>query len=114
MKSSNVHPRTSSNSCRPTVLSIRGNADIDSYYRHTGTAVPLREIEASLRKRLAKTLPGIEAQMRFAPELLRRAWRTGQFPAESRQAAALLLLYPTQTGAAIALTVRASGLARHP
>ena len=76
--------------------------------------MPLRDIEQSLRDRLARTLPGIEAQMRFAPELLRTAWRTGQFPAESRQAAALLLLYPHQAGAAVALTVRASGLARHP
>jgi 8-oxo-dGTP pyrophosphatase MutT (NUDIX family) len=76
--------------------------------------VPLREIEATLRRSLAKTLPGIEAQMRFAPELLRNAWRTGQLPTESRQAAALLLLYPHDTGPAVALTVRASGLARHP
>jgi 8-oxo-dGTP pyrophosphatase MutT (NUDIX family) len=75
--------------------------------------VPLREIEQSLRERLAGTLPGIEAQMRFAPELLREAWRTGVFPAESRLAAALLLLYPHTSGAALALTVRASGLARH-
>jgi 8-oxo-dGTP pyrophosphatase MutT (NUDIX family) len=87
---------------------------MNPYYRHTGVDVPLRDIERSLRERLAQTLPGIEAQMRFAPELLRTAWRTGQFPAESRQAAALLLLYPQEHGAAIALTVRASGLARHP
>ena len=51
--------------------------------------------------------------MRFAPELLRDAWRTVVFPAESRSAAALLLLYPHELGAALALTVRASGLARH-
>lgn len=76
--------------------------------------MPLREIERALRGRLAGTLPGIEAQMRFAPDPLRTAWRTGQFPADSRIAAALLLLYPHQSGAAIALTVRASGLARHP
>ena len=76
--------------------------------------MPLRDIEQSLRDRLARTLPGIEAQMRFAPDLLRTAWRTGQFPAESRQAAALLLLYPQENGAAVALTVRSSGLARHP
>ena len=75
--------------------------------------MPLREIEQSLRERLAGTLPGIEAQMRFAPELLREAWRTGVFPAESRVAAALLLLYPHESGAALPLTVRASGLARH-
>ena len=75
--------------------------------------MPLRDIEQSLRDRLARTLPGIEAQMRFAPDLLRTAWRSGHFPAESRQAAALLLLYPQDTGAAVALTVRSSGLARH-
>jgi 8-oxo-dGTP pyrophosphatase MutT (NUDIX family) len=76
--------------------------------------VPLREIEALLRDRLARTLPGIEAQIRFAPELLKNAWRTGQIPTDSRPAAALLLLYPHQDGAAVALTVRASGLTRHP
>ncbi len=76
--------------------------------------MPLRDIEQVLRDRLARTLPGIEAQMRFAPERLRDAWRTGQFPSDSRQAAALLLLYPHEHGAAVALTVRASGLARHP
>jgi 8-oxo-dGTP pyrophosphatase MutT (NUDIX family) len=76
--------------------------------------VPLREIEQSLRKRLGGTLPGIEAQMRFAPDLLRKAWRSGQAPADGRLAAALLLLYPLPAGPAVALTVRASGLARHP
>ena len=76
--------------------------------------MPLREIEALLRDRLARTLPGIEAQIRFAPELLKNAWRTGQIPTDSRPAAALLLLYPHQDGAAVALTVRASGLTRHP
>src|SRR4029077_8319877 len=87
---------------------------MNSYYRHTGATVPLREIEALLRERLAKTLPGIDAQIRFAPEMLKAAWRTGQLPAESRQAAALLLLYPHEDGAAVALTVRDSNLARHP
>jgi 8-oxo-dGTP pyrophosphatase MutT (NUDIX family) len=59
-------------------------------------------------------LPGIDAQMRFAPDRLRTAWRTGQLPADARLAAALLLLYPHESDAAVALTVRASGLARHP
>jgi len=76
--------------------------------------VPLHEIEGLLRERLAKTLPGIDAQKRFAPEMLKHAWRTGQIPTESRLAAALLLLYPHQDGPAVALTVRASGLTRHP
>jgi 8-oxo-dGTP pyrophosphatase MutT (NUDIX family) len=82
--------------------------------RHTEAAVPLREIEQALKDRLAGTLPGIEAQIRFAPELFQKAWRTGQFPATSRPAAALLLLYPHGPSAAVALTVRASSLARHP
>jgi 8-oxo-dGTP pyrophosphatase MutT (NUDIX family) len=81
---------------------------------HTEADVPLRDIEKILRDRLAGTLPGIEAQIRFAPELLQKAWRTGQFPANPRQAAALLLLYPHGTSAAVALTVRSAGLARHP
>ena len=82
--------------------------------RDTEPDVPLREIEQVLKDRLAGTLPGIEAQIRFAPELLQKAWRTGQFPATSRPAAALLLLYPHGRGAAVALTVRSSHLARHP
>ena len=36
MKSSNVQPRTSSSTRRPTAASMDGNADMDSYYRETG------------------------------------------------------------------------------
>lgn len=75
--------------------------------------MPLKDIEQLLRERLKGTLPGIEAQMRFAPQPLRPEWRAGHFPADSRTAAALLLLYPGVSGPAIALTVRSSGLARH-
>jgi 8-oxo-dGTP pyrophosphatase MutT (NUDIX family) len=78
------------------------------------TPVPLKQIEELLRERLKGTLPGVDAQMRFAPVPLRPEWRAGHFPAGSRQAAALLLVYPAATGPAVALTVRASGLARHP
>lgn len=73
----------------------------------------LREIEDRLRARLAGTLPGIEAQMRFAPVPARAGWQAGHFPADARQAAALLLLYPHGSDGAVALTVRASGLRRH-
>jgi 8-oxo-dGTP pyrophosphatase MutT (NUDIX family) len=76
--------------------------------------VPLRDIEQLLRGRLGGTLPGVDAQMRFAPVPVHAGWRAGHFPADARRAAALLLLYPTTTGPAIALTVRSSGLARHP
>jgi 8-oxo-dGTP pyrophosphatase MutT (NUDIX family) len=75
--------------------------------------VPLREIEDLLRERLAGTLPGIEAQMRFAPVPPHAGWRAGHYPADARRAAALLLLYPHESGGAVALTVRASGLTRH-
>jgi 8-oxo-dGTP pyrophosphatase MutT (NUDIX family) len=73
----------------------------------------LVELEAALRERLAGTLPGLEAQLRFAPTPPRAGWRPGQFPSDSRPAAALLLLYPGEHGPSIALTVRASGLRRH-
>lgn len=76
--------------------------------------MPLREIEAALRARLRGTLPGVEAQLRFAPNPVRSGWMAGHFPPEARPAAALLLLYPaTHGGAALPLTVRASNLARH-
>jgi 8-oxo-dGTP pyrophosphatase MutT (NUDIX family) len=71
--------------------------------------VHLPAIESLLRVRLAGTLPGLEAQLRFAPN----PGRAGQ-PAEgARTAAALLLIYPGDDGAAVPLTVRASTLARH-
>jgi 8-oxo-dGTP pyrophosphatase MutT (NUDIX family) len=73
----------------------------------------LNEIEQLLRERLAGTLPGVQAQLRFAPSPVRSGWRAGHFPADSRMAAALLLLYPGDGDLAVPLTVRASGLARH-
>jgi 8-oxo-dGTP pyrophosphatase MutT (NUDIX family) len=76
--------------------------------------VPLRDIEELLRGRLSGTLPGIEAQMRFAPVPAHSGWRAGHFPPQARRAAALLLLYPASSGPAVALTVRSSALARHP
>jgi 8-oxo-dGTP pyrophosphatase MutT (NUDIX family) len=75
--------------------------------------VQLPNVEATLRLRLAETLPGIEAQIRFAPFPGRPGWRAGEFPADARLAAALVLLYPGDNGVAIPLTVRASTLARH-
>jgi 8-oxo-dGTP pyrophosphatase MutT (NUDIX family) len=73
----------------------------------------LRKIESSLRERLAGTLPGVQAQLKFAPSPTRPGWRPGHFPEDSRTAAALLLLYPRDRDLAIPLTVRATGLARH-
>ena len=75
--------------------------------------MPLKKIEEALRERLAGTLPGTEAQLRFAPTPARPGWRIDHYPEDARIAAALLLLYPGETGVSIPLTVRASGLARH-
>ena len=71
------------------------------------------ELETALRERLAGTLPGLEAQLRFAPTPPRSGWKPGEFPSDARAAAGLLLLYPGDRGATIPLTVRASGLKRH-
>lgn len=73
----------------------------------------LAELERTLRVKLAGTLPGIDAQMRFAPAPPRPGWQPGHFPPDTRTAAALLLVYPGDSGPAMPLTVRASGLARH-
>src|SRR3954462_302014 len=48
------------------------------------------------------------------PAPARTGWKPGEFPSDARIAAGLLLLYPGEHGPAIALTVRASSLARHP
>ena len=74
---------------------------------------PLPSIEATLRERLAGTLPGADAQQRFAPKPIVKGWKPGQAGENTRLAAALLLLYPFGVGVGIALTVRAEGLRRH-
>jgi 8-oxo-dGTP pyrophosphatase MutT (NUDIX family) len=75
--------------------------------------MPLKDLERSLRVKLAETLPGVEAQMRFAPIVPRSGWRPGHYPEDARVAAALMLIYPGERGPSLPLTVRASGLARH-
>lgn len=79
----------------------------------TDSLTPLHHLEARLRERLAGTLPGVEAQLRFAPVPARGGWKPGHFPADARIAAALLLLYPEGAGVSMPLTVRASGLRQH-
>jgi 8-oxo-dGTP pyrophosphatase MutT (NUDIX family) len=73
----------------------------------------LADIEARLRERLAGTLPGADAHVRFVPIPTSRGWRAGEFPVGARAAAVLVCLYPAEPGIAIPLTVRASTLARH-
>jgi 8-oxo-dGTP pyrophosphatase MutT (NUDIX family) len=75
--------------------------------------MPLKSIEDALRVRLAGTLPGIDAQLRFAPSPNRPGWEAGYFPSGARPAAALLLIYPLEHGVGIPLTIRGRGLARH-
>ena len=75
--------------------------------------MPLSAIETVLRERLTGTLPGAEAQLRFAPSPVRPDWRPGEPGENTRAAAVLLLLYPLDSGVGVPLTVRASGLARH-
>lgn len=73
----------------------------------------MEAIERTLKVKLAETLPGVEAHMRFAPAPIRSGWRAGHYPEDARTAAALLLVYPGDGGPFVPLTVRASGLARH-
>ena len=118
MKSSNVQPRTLSSTRSPDGWVDDRKHGVIVHWRFVdwkSCRSSLRHIERSLRERLAGTLPGVQAQLRFAPTPARPGWRAGHFPADTRTAAALLLLYPrdTQRDVAIPLTVRASGLARH-
>jgi 8-oxo-dGTP pyrophosphatase MutT (NUDIX family) len=77
------------------------------------TNTPIAILETLLRERLAGTLPGLEAQLRFMPTPPRTGWKPGEFPSDARLAAGLLLLYPGERGPSVPLTVRASGLRRH-
>jgi 8-oxo-dGTP pyrophosphatase MutT (NUDIX family) len=70
------------------------------------------DVETGLRLGLAAPLPGLEAQVRFAPQP-RRGWRPGYSSEESRAAAGLMLLFPVDRDAHIVLTVRASHLPSH-
>jgi 8-oxo-dGTP pyrophosphatase MutT (NUDIX family) len=74
----------------------------------------LTDLEAFLRVRLARPLPGPEAQRRFAPKPPRRSWRPDDQPLGAREAAALILLYPGHEGAQFPLTVRRHDLPLHP
>ncbi|HET7616963.1 MAG TPA: CoA pyrophosphatase [Vicinamibacterales bacterium] len=73
----------------------------------------LPELEGTLRTKLGETLPGLQAQLRFAPVPPRRGWTPGHIPEGTRAAAALLLLYPGASTVLMPLTIRASGLRLH-
>jgi 8-oxo-dGTP pyrophosphatase MutT (NUDIX family) len=66
----------------------------------------------TLERAMRRGLPGLEAQRLMAP-LPRVGWRPAEIPPSAQAAAALLLLYPLAGEAALALTLRASGLPHH-
>lgn len=62
---------------------------------------------------MAGPLPGVEAQLRFAPQPLRKNWRPDVVPDDARRAAALVLIYPGPDGPTIPLTLRHADLPDH-
>jgi 8-oxo-dGTP pyrophosphatase MutT (NUDIX family) len=73
----------------------------------------LVSLEAFLRDRLARPLPGADAQLRFSPRPTRKGWRPDQQPAGARLASALLLLYPGDDDVQLPLTMRRHDLPQH-
>ena len=69
------------------------------------------DVVAAVRRGVGD-LPGVDAQMRMAPQP-RGGWKPGFAPDQTRPAAALLLVYPVGGAATILLTKRASHLPSH-
>ena len=65
-----------------------------------------------LERGLAGALPGLDAQLRFAPRP-RPGWLPGVVPERLRAAAGLLLIFPLGTRPHVVLTVRSSMLLSH-
>jgi 8-oxo-dGTP pyrophosphatase MutT (NUDIX family) len=72
----------------------------------------MEEIAARLRQALAAPLPGLEAQLRMAPQP-RVGWDPNRVPDGLRDAAALVLLYPHDGRLHVPLTVRGGGMRTH-
>ncbi len=72
----------------------------------------MEEISARLRQALAAPLPGLEAQLRMAPQP-RVGWDPNRVPDGLRDAAALVLLYPHDGRLHVPLTVRGGGMRTH-
>jgi 8-oxo-dGTP pyrophosphatase MutT (NUDIX family) len=70
------------------------------------------QLETRLRDRLGVRLPGSAAQLRMAQQP-RRGWRPDVYPEGCRQAAGLLLLFPTDDGLRVLLTLRRHDLPDH-
>ena len=72
----------------------------------------MNTLVARLREALSGPLPGLDAQLKMAPEP-RLGWDPLKFPEGARDGAALLLVYPHDETLHVALTVRGSGLRNH-
>jgi len=75
------------------------------------TAGAFEQVVAAVSEGLAR-LPGVDAQLRMAPQP-RGGWKPGFAPDQAKPAAALLLLFPVGGQAAILLTKRAPDLPNH-
>ena len=71
------------------------------------------KLETFLRGRLRNSLPGSQAQQRFAPSPWLPNWSPDLTPETVRRAAALILIFPGAEGPAVPLTVRHRGLPQH-
>lgn len=72
----------------------------------------MNTIISRLRSAFTGPLPGLEAQLRMAPQP-RVGWDPLKVPEDARAAAALLLLYPHNDTANLTLTVRGAELRNH-
>lgn len=70
------------------------------------------DLVLQLRTALSRPLPGLDAQLRMAPNP-RLGWDPKKFPAGARDGAALLLVYPHDGAFHVPLTVRGSELRNH-
>jgi 8-oxo-dGTP pyrophosphatase MutT (NUDIX family) len=69
-------------------------------------------LERQLRRALVPPLPGLDAQLRMAPQP-RVGWDPENPPPDLRDAAALVLVYPFNEVPHVLLTVRGAGLRKH-
>lgn len=72
------------------------------------------DVAGFLSERLARPLPGPDAQRRLAPVPHLDGWSPDDEPPTARRAAALVLLYPGSNGVTLALTERHADLPHHP
>lgn len=70
------------------------------------------EIESELERAFAGPLPGVDAQLRMAPNP-RHGWQPGRWPDDCRHGGGLLLLYPRDGRPHVLLTLRDAALAHH-